>query len=72
VNAIVLCLLLSPLDQEDRGQDQKSACQGSKTNIAEVVSQKNEERHQAKAKPPRHAAQPFSEIHVQPRMETSL
>jgi hypothetical protein len=72
VNDIVPCLLLGSLDQEDRGEDEKSTGQGSKPNIAEEVSQKHEERHQAKAKPARHAAHRFSESHDQLRMVTSL
>jgi hypothetical protein len=45
VNGIVLGLLLTPFNQENRGENEKSAGQGCKPNVAEVVAQKNEERH---------------------------
>ena len=38
-------LLLTTLDQEDRGQDQESAGDGGKPNVAEVVPQDDEQRY---------------------------
>jgi hypothetical protein len=38
-------LLLTALDQEDRGQNQESAGQGREPNVAEVVPQDDEQRY---------------------------
>jgi hypothetical protein len=65
VNGIGLGLLLTPLNQENSREYEKSAGQGRKPNIAEVVAEQNEERHQTEAKPPRDAAQHFGETHDQ-------
>jgi hypothetical protein len=51
------------LDQENRRENQKSACDGSEAEIAKEVAQHNERRYQPKAKPPRYAAQPFPDAH---------
>jgi hypothetical protein len=51
------------LDQEDRREDQKPAGDGREPDISKEVAQHHEQRYQAKAKPPRHAAQPLSNTH---------
>jgi hypothetical protein len=51
------------LDQENRRENQKSACNGSEADVSKEVAEHNEHRYQAKAKPPRHAAQPFPDAH---------
>jgi hypothetical protein len=60
---MALYFLLTTLDEEDRGEDKKSAGQRCETNVAEVVTQENERRYQAQTKPARHAAQLFAETH---------
>jgi hypothetical protein len=56
-------LLLTTLDQEDRGQNQESAGQGRETNVAEVVPQDDEQGYDSQTEPPRQAAQPFAGTH---------
>jgi hypothetical protein len=55
--------LLGTLDQEDRGQNEKSAGDGCETNVAEVVAQENEYRYQSQTKPAGQAPQPIAETH---------
>jgi hypothetical protein len=52
------------LDQENRRENQKSARDGSEADISKEVAQHHEQRYQAKAKPPRYAAQPFPDAHA--------
>jgi hypothetical protein len=58
-----LCLFRCALDQEDSREDQKSAGNWPEPNVSEEVAQQHEYRYQAKAKPPRQAAQLFADTH---------
>src|SRR5215208_567429 len=59
VKGIGLHLLRGKLDQKDCGENEKSACQRSETDVTEVVAQQHECRYQAETQPPRQTAQPF-------------
>jgi hypothetical protein len=56
-------LLLTPLDQEDGGENQEPASQGGETNVSEVVPQDDEQRDDSQTDPPRQAAQLFAGTH---------
>jgi hypothetical protein len=58
-----LHLFRRALDQEHRRENQKTAGDGGEPDVSKEVAQHNEHRYQAKAKPPRHAAQPFPDTH---------
>jgi hypothetical protein len=58
-----LRLFRCALNQEDRREDQKPPGYGRKPDVPNEVAEQHEECHQAKAKPPRQAAQPFADTH---------
>jgi hypothetical protein len=60
---MALDLLLLPLDEEDRGQNQESGCERGETDVAEVVAQEDEQRDHAETAPTRQAPEPFAETH---------
>jgi hypothetical protein len=58
-----LRLFRGALDQKDGRENEKSAGDRREPNVSKEVAQQHEHRDQAKAKPPRQAAQPFPDTH---------
>jgi hypothetical protein len=53
---MLLYSFLTPLDEEDGGEDEEATSQRCESDVAEVVPQQDEHRHQTEAKPPCQAA----------------
>jgi hypothetical protein len=60
---MALHLLLFPLDEEDCGQNQKSAGERREPDVAEVIAQEDEQCDQAETEPARQSAEPLTETH---------